>query len=323
VTPHSGHAKMPGVLTRTRDSRGITIEGVALDGPLRVAAVDGYALEARAARLAARSIKRESKRAGIELAIRTIDLTTLEGADTPGKVRAVCARAIHPDPDDPTVPPVAAVCVYGALVAVAASALEDSGVHVASVAGAFPSGQSHIDERLEEIRRAVADGADEIDIVMNRGALLAGRLDVVHDEIVASKAACGDAHLKTILETGELGSYETVRLASMVAMAAGSDVIKTSTGKLPVSATPAVALCMSEAIRDFAGRIVGLKLAGGIRTTKQALGYLAIVAETLGTDWLTPNRFRLGASTLLNDLVLQRRFQSTGRYGRLGDLPVD
>lgn len=314
------------MLTRTRDSRGIAIEGVALDGPLRVAAVDGYALEARAARLAARSIKRESKRAGIELAIRAIDLTTLEGADTPGKVRAICARARHPDPEDPTVPPVAAVCVYGALVAVAAAALESSGVHVASVAGAFPSGQSHIEGRLEEIRRAVADGADEIDIVLNRGALLAGRLDVVHDEIVASKAACGDAHLKTILETGELGSYEMVRLASMVAMAAGSDVIKTSTGKLPVSATPAVALCMSEAIRDFAdhtGRIVGLKLAGGIRTTKQALGYLAIVAETLGVDWLTPDRFRLGASTLLNDLVLQRRFQATGRYARLGDLPVD
>lgn len=317
---------MRGMLTRTRDSRGIAIEGVALDGPLRVAAVDGYALEERAARLAARSIKRESKRAGIELAIRAIDLTTLEGADTPGKVRAICARARHPDSDDPGVPPVAAVCVYGALVAVAAAALEDSGVHVASVAGAFPSGQSHIEERLEEIRRAVADGADEIDIVLNRGALLAGRLDVVHDEIVASKAACRDAHLKTILETGELGSYEMVRLASMVAMAAGSDVIKTSTGKLPVSATPAVALCMSEAIRDFAdhtGRIVGLKLAGGIRTTKQALGYLAIVAETLGAEWLTPDRFRLGASTLLNDLVLQRRFQATGRYARLGDLPVD
>jgi deoxyribose-phosphate aldolase len=317
---------MRGMLTRARDSRGVTIEGIALDRPLRVSAVDGYALEERAARLAGRSIKRESKRAGIELAVRTIDLTTLEGADTPGKVRALCARALHPDPDDPTLPPVAAVCVYGSLVAVAAEKLRGTPVRVASVAGAFPSGQSHLEDRLEEIRHAVADGADEIDIVLNRGALLSGHLDVVHDEIVASKAACGDAHLKTILETGELGSYEMVRLASMVAMAAGSDVIKTSTGKLPVSATPAVALCMAEAIRDFAdqtGGTVGLKLAGGIRTSKQALGYLAIVAETLGVDWLTPERFRLGASTLLNDLVLQRRFQDTGRYARLSDLPVD
>lgn len=315
-----------GVLTRARDSRGVSIEGIALDRPLRVTPVDGYALEQRAARLTGRSIKRESKRAGIELAIRCIDLTTLEGADTPGKVRALCARALHPDPDDATVPSVAAVCVYGSLVSVAAEALRGSGVHVASVAGAFPSGQSPIAERLDEMRHAVADGADEIDIVLNRGALLSGHLEVVHDEIVAAKAACGDAHLKTILETGELGSYEMVRLASMVAMAAGSDVIKTSTGKLPVSATPPVALCMSEAIRDFAqqtGRVVGLKLAGGIRTSKQALGYLALVAETLGADAIVPDRFRLGASTLLNDLVLQRRFQATGRYARLSDLPVD
>jgi deoxyribose-phosphate aldolase len=317
---------MPGMLTRTRDSRGTSIEGIALDRPLRVTPVDGYALEQRAARLSARSIKKESKRAGIELAIRAIDLTTLEGADTPGKVRALCARALHPDPDDTSVPPVAAVCVYGALVPVAAAALAGTGVHVASVAGAFPSGQSHIEGRLVEIRRAVEDGADEIDIVLNRGALLSGHLDVVHDEVVAAKAACGSAHLKTILETGELGSYEMVRLASMVAMAAGSDVIKTSTGKLPLSATPAVALCMSEAIRDFAdqtGVTVGLKLAGGIRTSKQALGYLALVAETLGPDALDADRFRIGASTLLNDLVLQRKFQSTGRYARLGDLPVD
>ncbi len=302
------------------------LDGIAIERPLRVAAVDGYALEARAARLASRSIKRESKRAGLELAISCIDLTTLEGADTPGKVRALCARAIHPEPDDASIRPVAAVCVYPSLVAVASAALSATNVKVASVAGAFPSGQSALPERLEEIRRAVADGADEIDIVLNRGALLAGRLDVVHDEVAASKAACGRAHLKTILETGELGSYEMVRLASMVAMAAGSDVIKTSTGKLPISATPAVALCMAEAIRDFhdeTGRPVGLKLAGGIRTAKQALGYLALVAETLGLEWLTPDRFRLGASTLLNDIVMALRFQSTGRYARLSDLPVD
>jgi deoxyribose-phosphate aldolase len=289
-------------------------------------AVDGLALEERAARLTARSIKRESKAAGLELAVRCIDLTTLEGADTPGKVRAMCARALRPDPDDPALAPVAAVCVYGSLVGVAREAVAGTPVRVASVAGAFPSGQSPLEERLEEIRDAVADGADEVDIVLNRGALLAGRLGVVHDEVAAAKEACGDAHLKTILETGELGSYEMVRLAAGIAMAAGTDVIKTSTGKLPVSATPAVALCMAEAIRDVAdatGREVGLKLAGGIRTSKQALGYLALVAETLGPDWLTPERFRIGASTLLNDIVLQRRFIRTGRYGRTDDLPVD
>jgi deoxyribose-phosphate aldolase len=314
------------MLTLGRDSRGAVLNGAGLDRPVRVAAVDGHALEQRAARLTARSIKRESKRAGLELAVRCIDLTTLEGADTPGKVRALCARALRPDPDDPSLAPVAAVCVYGSLVAEAHAALEGTDVRVASVAGAFPSGQSHLEQRLDEIRRAVEDGADEVDIVLNRGALLAGRLDVVHDEVAASKDACGDAHLKTILETGELGSYEMVRLASMVAMAAGSDVIKTSTGKLRVSATPPVALCMAEAIREFAdetGRAVGLKLAGGIRTSKQALGYLALVSETLGAEWLTPERFRLGASTLLNDIVLQRRFQRSGRYARSDDLPVD
>jgi len=314
------------VLSLGRDTRGSVLTGSLLGAPVRVAAVDGYALEQRAARLAARSVKRESKEAGLELAAHCIDLTTLEGADTPGKVRALCSRALHPDPDDPAMAPVAAVCVYPALVAEARAAVEGSGVKVASVAGAFPSGQSHLADRLDEIRRAVEDGADEIDIVLNRGALLAGRLDVVHDEVAASKEACGRAHLKTILETGELGSYEMVRLASMVAMAAGSDVIKTSTGKLPVGATAPVALCMAEAIREFSdqtGVEVGLKLAGGIRTSKQALGYLAIVAETLGPDWLTPDRFRIGASTLLNDIVLQRRFRRTGRYGRTHDLPVD
>lgn len=314
------------MLSLGRDPRGPLLAGAALDRPLRVAAVDGHALESRAARLMSRSIKRESKAAGLELAARCIDLTTLEGADTPGKVRALCARALRPDPDDPAMAPVAAVCVYGALVAEARAALGDAPVHVASVAGAFPSGQSHLRERLEEIRAAVADGADEVDIVLNRNALLAGRLDVAHDEVAASKEACGDAHLKTILETAELGSYETVRLASMVAMAAGSDVVKTSTGKLPVGATPPVALCMAESIRDFAdatGREVGLKLAGGIRTSKQALGYLALVHETLGPEWLDPGLFRIGASSLLNDIVLQRRFARTGRYGRTSDLPVD
>ncbi len=293
---------------------------------LRVTPVDGYALEARAARLSSRSIKRDSKRAGIELALACVDLTTLEGADTPGKVRALCARALRPDPDNPEIGPVAAICVYPQQVRIAADALKASAVRVASVAGGFPAGQTSLEERLEEIRGAVADGADEIDIVMNRGAFLAGDDETVAEEIAASKAACGSAHLKTILETGELGSYGSIRRASMIAMAAGSDVIKTSTGKLPISATPAVALCMAEAIRDYAeqtGQEVGLKLAGGIRTSKQALGYLAIVAETLGAHWLTPDRFRLGASTLVNDLVMQLHFQDTGRYARLSDLPVD
>ena len=241
-------------------------------------------------------------------------------------MRALCARALRPDPDDAGLAPVAAVCVYPSLVAVAREALDGTAVHVASVAGAFPSGQSPLAERLDEIRAAVSDGADEIDTVLNRGALLSGRLDVVHDEVAAAKDACGQAHLKTILETGELGSYEMVRRAAMIAMAAGSDVIKTSTGKLPTSATPPVALCMAEAIRDFAeatGRAVGLKLAGGIRTSTQALGYLALVSETLGTGWLTPERLRFGVSTLLNDIVLQLRFGRSGRYARTGDLPVD
>lgn len=288
--------------------------------------VDAVALEARAARLVSRSIKRESKAAGLELAVRCIDLTTLEGMDTPGRVRALCARALRPDPDGPSVTPVAAVCVYPALVADAAATLEGSPVRVASVAGAFPSGQSPLADRLDEIRRAVADGADEIDTVLNRNALLSGRLDVVVDEVAAAKEAAGDAHLKTILETGELGSYEAIRLAAALAMRGGSNVIKTSTGKLPVSATAPTALCMAEAIRDHAeatGHEVGLKLAGGIRSSKQALGYMALVAETLGTRWLHPDRFRIGASSLLNDIVLQLRYQRNGRYARTVDLPPD
>lgn len=316
----------PGVISTSRDSRGLVLGGIPGAPAPRVAAVDGHALEQRAARLVSRSIKKDSKDAGLELAVRCIDLTTLEGADTPGKVRALCARALRPDPENPAVPPVAAVCVYPALVADARRALGDSGVRVASVAGAFPSGQSPLDTRLEEIRRAVADGADEIDIVLNRNALLAGHPDVVFAEVAAAKDACGPAHLKTILETGELGSYDMVRLAAELAMAAGSDVIKTSTGKIGTSATPPVALCMAEAIRDHharTGRAVGLKLAGGIRTSKQALGFLALVAETLGTAWLDPERFRFGASTLLNDVVLQMRYRATGRYPRAGYLPVD
>ena len=288
--------------------------------------VDAVALEARAKELATRSIKAASQAAAHELTIRCMDLTTLEGSDTAGRVRGLCTRARLPDPEDPECPPVAAVCVYPSLVSTAVEALAGSTVKVASVAGAFPSGQSSLELRLGDIRAAVADGADEIDIVMNRGAFLAGDTDTVVAEIAAAKAACGTAHLKTILEVGELGSYEAIRWASMLAMAAGSDVIKTSTGKIGAAATPPIALCMAEAIReygDLTGASIGLKLAGGIRTAKQASHYLVIVNETLGTSWLHPDRFRFGASGLLNDVIAQRRFRATGRYTRFSDLPVD
>jgi deoxyribose-phosphate aldolase len=291
-----------------------------------VTPVDAVGLESRAASLATRSIKRESKLAALHLAIRCMDLTTLEGADTPGKVAAMCAKARRPDPTDPTVPPVAAVCVYPNLVKVAADSLRGSGIHIASVGGAFPSGLAPLEVRLDEIRSAVADGADEIDIVLNRSAFLSGRYREVFDDVVASKEACGPAHLKVILETGELGSYDAVRKASMLAMCAGADVIKSSTGKIGASATLPVALCMAESIRDFAdqtGRVVGLKMAGGIRTAKQSWHFLVVVGETLGPDWLDPDRFRLGASTLLNDVLMQIRWLRDGRYQRPDDFTID
>jgi deoxyribose-phosphate aldolase len=284
---------------------------------VRVAPVDAVALEERAAALATRSIKREAKLFALDLAIRCCDLTTLEGTDTPGKVRALSAKAVRPDPTDPGVPSVAALVVYPQLVPVAAEALRGSGVRVASVAGGFPSGLAPIEVRLDEIRRAVDDGADEIDIVLNRSAFLAGRYGQAFDEIAASKDASGAAHLKVILETGELGSYDQVRKASVLAMAAGADFIKTSTGKVTPGATYPSALCMMEAARDFqaqTGRVVGIKVAGGVRLAKQAWTYLVILQETLGPDWLTPERFRIGASTLLNDLLAQRRKESSGRY---------
>jgi len=291
-----------------------------------VAAVDAVMLEARAASLSQRSIKTSSKAAALDLAIRCVDLTTLEGADTPGKVRALAAKAVRPDPLDASVPPVAAVCVYPSLVGVAAAAVAGSDVGVASVAGAFPSGQSPLDLRLAEIRRAVADGATEIDIVLNRGAFLAGRYQECFEEIAAAKDACGSAHLKTILETGELGSYDQVRRASVLAMAAGSDFIKTSTGKVSPAATLPTVLCMAEAIRDFrrdTGAVVGLKAAGGIRTAKEAWQYLVVVLETLGDEWMTPRLLRLGASTLLNDLLLQRTKLRSGRYEKPSRFTID
>lgn len=280
-------------------------------------AVDAVGAMERAAALAKRSIKKDSKLWGLLLALRCCDLTTLEGSDSPGKVRQLASKAIRPAPGDSTIPSVAALCIYPRLVSVASEVLRGTGVHLASVATAFPSGQAPLDLRLDEIKRAVADGADEIDIVISRGAFLAGDEQTIFDEVAASVEAAGDAHVKTILETGELGSFDRVRRASLVAMAAGSHFIKTSTGKIGVSATLPSALVMAEAIRDFGdatGERIGLKVAGGIRSAKDALRYLVIVHETLGDDWLDPDMFRIGASSLVNDLLMQIDFQRTGRY---------
>jgi deoxyribose-phosphate aldolase len=283
----------------------------------RIGSVDAVALEERAASLSKRSIKREAKVWALELAIRTMDLTTLEGADTPGKVAALCSKGVRPDPADPGIPSVAAICVYPNLVPTAKERLRGSGVKVASVATGFPSGQYPTDLKIADARRAVELGADEIDMVIDRGAFLSGRYAKVYDEVVKVKEAVGDAHLKVILETGELGTYDNVRRASLLAMAAGADFVKTSTGKLPSSATLPVALCMLEAVRDVheeTGRMVGFKPAGGVREAKQAIQHLVLVHETLGPDWLTPDLYRIGASSLLNDVLMQLRKQKTGVY---------
>jgi deoxyribose-phosphate aldolase len=279
--------------------------------------VDQVGAEARAAGLSTRSIKTTAKQTAIDLAISMIDLTTLEGQDTPGKVRALCSKAQRPDPSDPSVPAVAAVCVYPDLVATAKQALGTSGIKVASVATAFPSGRSSLAVKQQDTRDAVAAGADEVDMVIDRGAFLSGRYGAVYDEIVAVKEASGDAHLKVILETGELATYDNVRRASWLAMLAGGDFIKTSTGKVSPAATLPVTLVMLEAVRDFrdaTGRQVGVKPAGGIRTTKDAIRNLVLVNETAGDDWLDPDWFRIGASSLLNDLLMQRQKMTTGRY---------
>lgn len=282
-----------------------------------VPSVDEVTVAARVAALSTRSIKREAKEAALLLAVRMIDLTTLEGADTPGKVRQLSAKAIRPDPLDDSVPSVAAVCVYPNLVPVATEALAGTRVKVASVATYFPSGQAPTDLKVAEVRRVVELGADEVDMVIDRGAFLSGRHLAVFDEIRQVKDAAGPAHLKVILETGELGSLDAVRRASMLAMAAGADFIKTSTGKVSPAATLPVTLVMLEAIRDFAaatGVSVGMKPAGGIRTAKEAIRYLVVLNETLGREWMTPDRFRFGASTLLNDVLMQIRWLRTGRY---------
>jgi deoxyribose-phosphate aldolase len=288
--------------------------------------VDQVGAEARAAGLATRSIKTSAKAYALDLAIRMVDLTTLEGQDTPGKVRALAAKAMRPDPADPTCPPTAAVCVYPDMVAVAKQTLNgsggDSGVHVAAVATAFPSGRAALDIKLADTRDAVEAGADEIDMVIDRGAFLAGRYQQVFDEIVAVREACrrddgSSAHLKVIFETGELQTYDNVRRASWLAMMAGAHFIKTSTGKVQPAATLPVTLVMLQAVRDFretTGQMVGVKPAGGIRTAKDAIKYLVMVNEVVGEDWLDPAWFRFGASSLLNDLLMQRTKMRTGRY---------
>jgi deoxyribose-phosphate aldolase len=279
--------------------------------------VDQVGAEARAAMLSTRSIKTTSKQWAIDTAISMIDLTTLEGADTHGKVRNLCAKARRPDPSDPSTPQVAAVCVYGDLVSVARDALGDSGIRIAAVATAFPSGRASLNVKLADTKEAVAAGADEIDMVIDRGAFLSGRYLQVFEEIVAIKQAAGPAHLKVILETGELATYDNVRRAAWLAMLAGADFIKTSTGKISPAATLPVLLVMLEAVRDFrdgTGRQVGVKPAGGIRTSKDAIRHLVMVNETVGDDWLSADWFRFGASTLLNDLLLQRQKLATGHY---------
>jgi deoxyribose-phosphate aldolase len=284
--------------------------------------VSRVGVDERAAALGRRSIKTSAKRQGILLATSMIDLTTLEGSDTPGKVRHLCAKAVCPDPARPEIPSVAAVCVYPALVPVAAEALRGTGVQVASVATGFPAGQTSLSVKVEETREAVAAGATEIDMVISREAYLAGDDARVTREIEAVKEACGEAHLKVILETAELPTYAHVRHAGELAIHAGADVIKTSTGKAATGATPGVVLVMLETVRDHyfrTGKVVGVKAAGGVSNTKAALHMLVLVKETLGDDWLTPDRFRIGASSLLNDLLMQYAKLDGGHYGRAED----
>jgi deoxyribose-phosphate aldolase len=288
--------------------------------------VDSVGAEARAAKLATRSLKKSTKLAALDLAISMVDLTTLEGADTPGRVTSLCTKAMHPDPSDSSVPSVAAVCVYPDLVTHARHVLGTSPVKVASVATAFPSGRASLNVKLLDVREAVSAGADEIDMVIDRGAFLSGRVGQVFEEVVAVKEACGSVHLKVILETGELATYDNARRASWIAMLGGADFIKTSTGKVGVNATLPTALVMLEAVRDFAeatGVVVGVKVAGGIRSAKDALRYLVVINETAGSQWLSQDRFRFGASSLLNDLLMQRLKQRRGAYVRPDEFSGD
>ncbi|MFD1055237.1 deoxyribose-phosphate aldolase [Terrabacter terrigena] len=288
--------------------------------------VDQVGCEGRAASLGTRSVKTTSKAWAIDTAIGMIDLTTLEGADTVGKVRSLCAKALVPDALDPTTPRPAAICVYGDMVATAKAALGDSGIHVAAVATAFPSGRASLPVKLADTRDAVDAGADEIDMVIDRGAFLSGDYLTVFNQIAEVKQACGDAHLKVIMETGELVTYDNVRRASYLSMLAGGDFIKTSTGKVQPAATLPVTLIMLEAVRDWrelTGVQVGVKPAGGIKTTKDAIKYLVMVSEIAGDDWMTPQWFRFGASSLLNDLILQRQKLATGAYSGADYVTID
>ena len=283
----------------------------------RVPTVDEVGVNERVARFQSRSIKTAAKVEALKLILSMIDLTTLEGQDTPGKVRQLCQKAMHLHDALPGLPHVAAICVYPTMVGVARDALAGTDISIASVATAFPSGMSSLDVKLDDTRMAVQAGANEIDMVISRGAFLAGDYRYVFDEIQAVKEACGDAHLKVILETGELGTLDRVRRASVLAMYAGADFIKTSTGKIQPAATMQVTLVMLQAIRDFyreTGRMVGMKPAGGISSAKLAIHYLVMLRETLGSAWMTPEWFRFGASSLANDVLMQLAKQSTGRY---------
>jgi deoxyribose-phosphate aldolase len=319
------------------------IGGEATDANLRrylhgIPGIDAVGLEQRAAAIGTRSIKTSSKKKAIDTIIGLIDLTTLEGADTPGKVRSLVGKALTPDPSDPSCPRVAAVCVYGDMVPYAVDALgsahaagRDQGIFVASVATAFPSGRASLAVKLADVADAVSAGADEIDMVIDRGAFLSGRFGQVYDEIVAVKEACRRAdgshtHLKVILETGELNTYDNVRRASWLAILAGGDFIKTSTGKMQPAATLPVTLSMIEVVRDWyrlTGAKVGVKPAGGIRTSKDAIKYLVAVAETVGEEWLTPSLFRFGASSLLNDVLMQRQKMLGGHYSGPDYVTID
>jgi len=316
----------------------VTTAGALTDGSLSsikgflktLSPVDQVGADARAAMLATRSIKTASKKWAIDMAISMIDLTTLEGADTDGKVKAICNKAIRPDPTDPSVPHVGAICVYNDMVSIARTHLDASGGHdipVAAVSTAFPSGRASLEVKERDTKDAIAHGATEIDMVIDRGAFLSGDLEKVFNEIVYIKSLCGDkAHLKVILETGELVTYDNVRKASFLAMAAGADFIKTSTGKVAPAATAPVVLVMLEAVRDFyqmTGTRIGVKPAGGIRTTKDAIKQLVLVKETAGEEWLNPGLFRIGASALLNDLLMQRQKLTSGHYGGANYVTLD
>ena len=333
LDPHAPAAAIPPRREPPAPYRDVTRSDAAFRAFLHgLPGVDQVGAEARTAVLGTRSIKTTAKAWAIDTAIAMVDLTTLEGADTPGKVRSLAAKARRPDPTDPSCPPVAAVCVYGDLAGIAKEALAGTGINVAAVATAFPSGRASRAVKLADVGDAVANGADEIDMVIDRGAFLAGRYLDVYDEIVAVKEACSrpdgaaPAHLKVILETGELVTLDNVRRASWLAMLAGGDFIKTSTGKVSPAATLPVCLVMLEAVRDFraaTGRQVGVKPAGGIRTTKDAIKHLVLVNEVAGPDWLSPDWFRFGASSLLNDLLLQRQKLHTGHYSGPDHVSVD